>query len=486
MIQISLMYPNKNFDLKEPWNAQSLIKDLELERLLMAMANGDEFIYQVSKVALLNPETQKDTILYRQAVLKDCLNNQNAVRELYDIAVTTTNEIKRSLFWLGSSDNPSLVVDECVRALKIFVPSLRRIRSVAERFSEKFESIGFSTLFSVIKSEFSDEYLTVLETHLNNLKFEDGVSACVKLDEGNAFTEYKLQKPQKTSFLDKLRERQYTFQLDPRDEAGAQILGQMRNSALKKASLVLNEAVKNALNFFNILKTEVAFYLGCLNLYQKLRKPVCFPVPLEEEERLEFRELYDVSLSLLIGENTVGNNLSCSGKRLFVITGANRGGKTTFLRSIGQAQLLMQCGCFVAAKQFVAPVRSCVFTHFKKEEDPQGMVGKLEEELKRMSEIVDHAKRGGLILFNESFSTTNDREGSEIARQIVDALLKREFAIFYVTHLYEFTKHVRNYENAIFLKAERKEDGTRTYKIIEGVPEQTSYAKDLFYKVFAY
>jgi hypothetical protein len=67
-------------------------KGLELKRVLDAMADGDEFIFQA---ALLNPEVQKSTILYRQAVLQGCLKNPSVVRELYEIVVSTTNEIKR-------------------------------------------------------------------------------------------------------------------------------------------------------------------------------------------------------------------------------------------------------------------------------------------------------------------------------------------------------------------------------------------------------
>ena len=44
--------------------------------------------------------------------------------------------------------------------------------------------------------------------------------------------------------------------------------------------------------------------------------------------------------------------------------------------------------------------------------------GKFDEELRRISEIVDHVASHSLILFNESFAATNEREGSEIARQI--------------------------------------------------------------------
>ena len=70
-----------------------------------------------------------------------------------------------------------------------------------------------------------------------------------------------------------------------------------------------------------------------------------------------------------------------------VITGANQGGKSIFLRSIGVAQLMMQCGMFVPAEVFCASVCDGVSTHFKKrEEDPTMTKGKLEEELSRMSE----------------------------------------------------------------------------------------------------
>ena len=40
-----------------------------------------------------------------------------------------------------------------------------------------------------------------------------------------------------------------------------------------------------------------------------------------------------------------------------MITGANEGGKSTFLRSVGLAQLMMQAGMFVAAREFRADAR---------------------------------------------------------------------------------------------------------------------------------
>jgi len=39
-------------------------------------------------------------------------------------------------------------------------------------------------------------------------------------------------------------------------------------------------------------------------------------------------------------------------------------------------------------------------------------------------------------------------------------------------------------ENAMFLRADRKPDGTRTFKLIEGEPLQTSYGEDLYHRIF--
>ena len=90
------------------------------------------------------------------------------------------------------------------------------------------------------------------------------------------------------------------------------------------------------------------------------------------------------------------------------------------------------------------------------------------------------------MLFNESFAATNEREGSEIARQITRALLEKQVKVFFVTHLYEFAHgfYEEGMENAIFLRAERKADGGRTFKLIEGAPLQTSYGEDLYKKIF--
>ena len=91
-----------------------------------------------------------------------------------------------------------------------------------------------------------------------------------------------------------------------------------------------------------------------------------------------------------------------------------------------------------------------------------------------------------LLLCNESFAATNEREGSEIARQIVSALLEKGIKVVFVTHLSAFARHFyeREGDTAIFLRAERLPDGRRTFRLKEAEPLETSYGIDLYHKIF--
>jgi DNA mismatch repair ATPase MutS len=202
--------------------------------------------------------------------------------------------------------------------------------------------------------------------------------------------------------------------------------------------------------------------------------------------KLRFRGLYDVCLSLHMEHRLVGNEAEADGKALTVLTGANHGGKSSLLRGMGVAQMMMQCGMYVGAEAYSGELCPSLLTHFIREEDAAMKSGKFDEELARMSEIADRLTPDAMIFFNESFAATNEREGSEIARQIVLALLEERVKVFFVTHLYEFARgfYDRQREDALFLRAERMADGTRTFRLLEGDPLETSYGEDLYRQIF--
>jgi DNA mismatch repair ATPase MutS len=90
------------------------------------------------------------------------------------------------------------------------------------------------------------------------------------------------------------------------------------------------------------------------------------------------------------------------------------------------------------------------------------------------------------MLFNESFASTNEREGSEVARQIVRALLDAQVKVVYVTHMYDLADSFRRQAVARprFLRAEREPDGRRTFRLAKGDPLSTSYGPDLYKEIF--
>lgn len=492
-----LMYQDQDIDLKQklPSNQHELIQDLELATLFNVMASDDEFVYNVSKHAILSGFSHNPpAILYRQHILQDCLKNASIIREIYAIAVVAI-EGERKHYWGMFSKYPASILSRSLEIMQMFVNQLKQLKQIADDRAEQFESEGFTRLLAMLRQELSDEYFNRVQEHLKELKFRDGVLISAVLGPGNKGSNYTLRQPHHLNqgWIKRIfgpKPPEFSFSIHPRDESGARALSELRDRGINLVANALARSTEHILSFFTMLRTELAFYVGCLNLYEQLAQlgePLCFPDPVAAKERKHtVQGLYDVCLALTMQQKIVGNTVKADRKNLVIITGANQGGKSTFLRSIGAAQLMMQCGMFVPAKFFSANLCDSLFTHYKREEDTTMKSGKLDEELSRMSAIVDHLTPNAMVLFNESFAATNEREGSEIGRQIVSALLEKQIKVFFVTHLYEFAHgfYTKKMENALFLRAERQTDGTRTFQLVKSEPLPTSYGADVYQKIF--
>jgi hypothetical protein len=493
-MKVFLAHLDRDLDLEAdlPANASDLSQDLGLDIVLRAMAGGDKFLFEVAKATVFASLHDPVAIRYRQDVLADCLAQRVVIRQLYALAVDAIEQERR--LW-GTSSIPDSLLRRSVDALGLFVPSLKQLRAIAEEHAPAFGSRGFARLFREIASELDGAYLRTVEGHLQRLQFRDGVRLSAELGTANRGTNHVLRRRvRKPGWRERIglgEPDSYTWQLPERDDAGARALGELRGQGIALAANALAQSTDHILSYFKQLRLELGFYVGCLNLLEHLERkgePTSLPEPLAAgTPRLSARGLYDVALSLSLGNGrTVGNDLTADDRSLIVITGANRGGKSTFLRSLGLAQLLMQAGMFVPAEAFRADVRDGLFSHFKREEDASLRSGKLDEELGRISSIVDKTRPGSMVLFNESFASTNEREGSEIARQIVHALLEAGIKVGYVTHMYDLARgfHAERRDDSLFLRAERLPDGRRTYRVIDGEPLPTSHGEDIYRRIF--
>jgi hypothetical protein len=477
-----------------PGTDYALAQDLELNTLWGAMAAGDDFLFQTAKRATLSGLRDAGGINYRQRVLADCLERPALVRQLYELSIEALENERKAEGGLWSTDRPEMILNRSVRVLTLHLDALKRLRQIADQHSEGFRSEGFTRFFVMLKEELNDEYLQTVEQQLRDLAFSHGLLESAKLGIGDKGRDYTVRRMREQRWTERLpfgnRTPSYSFTIAPRDEAGFKALEEVRGRGINHLANAVAQAADHIKSFFSVLRLEIAFYLGCLNLQERLEEkgePICFPEPLPEDEpALSTAGLYDVCLTLHIQDRVIGNEIGADGKPLVMITGANQGGKSTLLRSLGLAHLMTQSGMFVAARSFSASICTGVFAHYKREEDATMAGGKLDEELSRMSEIADQIGPYSILLCNESFASTNEREGSEIARQVIRAMLAKQIKVFFVTHMYDLAHGIyeQHLDTALFLRAERETDGRRTFKLVPGEPLPTSYGEDSYRRIF--
>lgn len=484
-MKINLMFREKTAGGKPKFCSLSdnLKSDLELYCILEHMADGDKTVLDACDDALMRPLQTLEDIGYRQQALSDALNNRDTVYRLYALAAGT-NRFPR---YHPSASDMTGSFEGAVALISAYTALLKELRSVAGKQLAAFRSEAFRDLFNMLLRELSDSFFTRVQAQLDEISDTNNLLISVRLGSDLKFVGYTLRYKDKGFRLKWHMAPSYAVDVE-KNPAGLHDLHRRRERAIIDATNVLAQTARFLEGFFADLRSQLAFYVGCLNLAEKLGRlgmPCCIPelLPVDSSDRC-WQELYDMSLLLTKGSAVVGNDLEAAGKRLYIITGANQGGKSTFLRSVGQAQLMAQCGMPVGAAGFKAPIRRSVFTHFIKEEDRGVESGKLDEELVRMRQIADFLERGSMVLFNESFSSTNEREGSEICRQITKALVENGMELFSVTHLYTFAASFLGDMQTQFLKAQRREDSQRTFKILPGQPAETAYGEDLYRRIF--
>jgi len=495
-MKVYLLHETRDFDFGAdlPAGHGELLQDLELATLLRAMASGDTFLSQVSAKVLLVGLDDPEAIRYRQRILADCLAQPEVIREMYAVAGGALEDKRHLWGYGGSYQNASSNLSGAVRHLEAYVARLRQLRTIAEDHAAKFRSDGLRALFATLQRQLNDEYFEEISYHLRQLRFRSGLLLSAELDRDNSGTGFVLRDDGDTRRGWKERlgigpRSSYSFTLAPRDEAGGQILEDFTSRGI---NLVANAAAQSAdhiCSYFTLLRAELGFYVSCLNLADRLAAkevPVTFPEPTQPSPAtFSCTDLRDACLELQSQSPVVGNDVQADGRSLVIITGANSGGKSTFLRSVGVAQLMMQCGLFVTARSYRANVVRGIFTHFIREEDASMASGRLDDELRRMSAIAGQLRPHCLVLFNESFAGTNEREGAEIGYQIVRALVDAEIKVLFVTHRFAFAERFqRQYaRSTLFLRAERQSDGGRNYKLAVKEPLPTSYGEDLYYQL---
>lgn len=281
---------------------------------------------------------------------------------------------------------------------------------------------------------------------------------------------------------------------DPMSDALKKVVTDILKRTVNNLKSMLNKHVGNSGYTFISLMPEILFYIRFSELCEKIKAkglPLCKAQVVSRNDRfMEAKDLYNFKLAIRSVKGDEGiivtNDFTFDdSRRIYILTGPNRGGKTTITQAVGLAFLLAQAGIYVPASSMKFSPCDNIFTHFPADENDTVDLGRLGEESKRLADIFSSASRYSLLLLNESLATTNVAEGLYIARDVVKSMRYLGVRCVFNTHMHDLARGLEELnenvqgDSIIESMVTGVENGERSFKVFLAPPQGVSYAKDI-------
>ncbi len=189
---------------------------------------------------------------------------------------------------------------------------------------------------------------------------------------------------------------------------------------------------------------EIQFFLSYLEYIAILKQAglqFCYPRVSDTNKNILNRHGFDVALAHKLSKDNkpvVCNDFFLRGReRIFVVSGPNQGGKTTFARAFGQLHYLASIGCPVPGRAARLFLFDKLLTHFERAEKVENLRGKLEDDLVRIRDILSEATSRSIVVLNEIFTSTTLQDEIFLSTKLLKKIIDRDLLCVWVTFVDE-------------------------------------------------
>lgn len=452
-----------------------VLEDLKMNNLLADILgkNRDEFLEEL----FLEELESKDVAVFRLNVFKDLL--KPGVFEAVSEFVEKIKDAERLLelekdiyheFVIGVHLDAALIY---VNAIESFFEEMKSLEVNSEGFKyflSYLQNVANSKDFLQMKERMIEaermRRRIKIKVRINGDKIkvrrdEDGISLFSLVEK--LFSRFKGEEIEQVRYIRRAGEMSHIHAAILK---GAFEFYKNEYEALKNFvrdfPVIIDEGIANFVK-------EVTFYLIYINYMNKIsEKGYPFSIPsFSEDGHINVKGFYNLLLAKM--GKAVPNDIWSDGlKRVFIITGMNSGGKTTFAISFGQLVYLSKLGVPVPAAEAELPFFSQIMTAFPVEEDESESLSRLEQDIVRAKKILEHCDNLTVIIANELFSTTTSVEGYKLSKLFLERIIEKKAYCLYVTFIHK----VAELEGVVSLVAQPSiEDPEKpSYRIIPSPP----------------